>query len=89
MSKAFPRVPIFGFTPEESTYNRMAMYWGVFPYLVDLSNNIEDMLATLETTTLAKTSVKPGEQVVVISGFPVGDLRSPNLAMLYTIGQNS
>jgi pyruvate kinase len=89
MSKAFPRVPIFGFTPEESTYNRMAMYWGVFPYLVDLSNNIEDMLASLEATTLEKTSVKPGEQVVVISGFPVGDLRSPNLAMLYTIGQNT
>jgi len=89
MSKAFPRVPIFGFTPEESTYNRMAMYWGVFPYLIDLSYSLEDMLASLEATTLAKTSVKPGEQVVVISGFPVGDLRSPNLAMLFTIGQNT
>lgn len=87
MSKTFPRVPIFGFTPEERTYNRMAMYWGVFPYLVNLSNTIEDMLASLEATTLAKTPVKPGQQVVVISGFPVGALRPPNMAMLYTIGQ--
>jgi pyruvate kinase len=88
MSKAFPRVPIFGFTPEQSTYNRMAMYWGVFPYLIDLSFTIEDMLASLEETMLAETSVKPGEQVVVISGFPIGELRPPNMAMLYTIGRN-
>jgi pyruvate kinase len=88
MSKAFPRVPIFGFTPEQITYNRMAMYWGVFPYLIDLSFTIEDMLASLEETMLAETSVKPGEQVVVISGFPIGELRPPNMAMLYTIGRN-
>ena len=87
MSKAFPRVPIFGFTPKKSTYNRMALYWGVFPYLIDLSNNMEDMLVSLEATTLEKTDIKLGQQVVVISGFPVGAMRPPYLAMLHTIGQ--
>ena len=87
MSKAFPRVPIYGFTPEVSTYHRMALYWGVYPFLIDLSNSIESMLASLEESILANSDIKLGQQIVVISGFPVGDMRPPNMAMLHTLGQ--
>ncbi len=89
MSKAFPRVPIYGFTPERSTYNRMALYWGVFPYLIELSHSIEDMLSSLEENILTKTELKLGQQIVVISGFPIGEMRPPNMAMLHTLGQYS
>jgi pyruvate kinase len=88
MSKAYPRVPIYGFTPHPHTYNRMALYWGVFPFLVALSHSVDEMLANLEKTILENGLVKPGQQVVVISGYPIGDMRPPNLAMLYTIGQS-
>ncbi|MCL5428176.1 MAG: pyruvate kinase [Chloroflexi bacterium] len=87
MSKAFPRVPILGLTPEARTYNRMGLYWGVYPMLVNLSNNVDDMLSSIETTTLSLGSLKPGQQVVVISGYPIGAMRPPNLVMLYTLGQ--
>jgi pyruvate kinase len=87
MSKTLPRVPIYGFTPELATYNRMALYWGVVPYLVDLSNSIEDMLQNVEQRILEQTDLKLGQQVVVISGFPVGEMRAPNIAMLHTLGQ--
>jgi hypothetical protein len=33
--------------------------------------------------------LKPGQQVVVISGYPVGAMRPPNLVMLYTVGQQA
>lgn len=87
MSKASPRVPIYGLTPEIDTYNRMAMYWGVTPLMVELSNSVDAMLANLEAAALSSTSIKPGQQVVVISGYPIGAMRPPNLAMLYTVGQ--
>ena len=87
MSKAFPRVPILGLTPETRTYNRMSLYWGVYPMLVNLSNNVDDMLTSIETTTLSLGSLKPGQQVVVISGYPIGAMRPPNLVMLYTLWQ--
>jgi len=89
MSKANPRVPILGFTPQEDTYRKMSMYWGVYPHLLPFSNTFEDMLARVETAMVSSTPIKPGQQVVVISGFPVGTIRLPNLALLYTIGQNS
>ena len=89
MSKAHPRVPILGFTPQEITYRKMSMYWGVYPHLLPFSKTFEDMLARVETAMVSSTPIQPGQQVVVISGFPVGAMRLPNLALLYTIGQNS
>lgn len=89
MSKALPRVPILGFTPEETAYTRMSFYWGVFPYLTPYAHTIEEMLAHVDTAMIASTPIKPGQQVVVISGYPVGAMRLPNLALLYTVGQRS
>ncbi|MEX2143319.1 MAG: pyruvate kinase [Anaerolineales bacterium] len=87
MSKAFPRVPILGLTPEPRIYNRMALYWGVYPILTNLSQNVDEMLASIEVTTQSMTAFKPGQQVVVTSGYPIGAKRPPNLVMLYTLGQ--
>lgn len=89
MSKAMPRVPILGLTPEERAYTRMSFYWGVFPYLVPYAHTIQEMLSHVDTAIIASTPIKPGQQVVVISGYPVGDMRLPNLALLYTVGQRS
>ncbi|MCH7662497.1 MAG: pyruvate kinase, partial [Chloroflexi bacterium] len=89
MSKAFPRVPILAFTPVEATYYRMAIYWGVFPYLVPYADTMEDMLSHVDNAMVASTPLKSGQQVVVITGFPIGEMRPPNLALLYTVGQRS
>ncbi|TAK12495.1 MAG: pyruvate kinase [Anaerolineae bacterium] len=89
MSKALPRVPILGFTPETRAYQRMAFYWGVFPYQIPYATTIEEMLAHVDSAMVAYTPIKPGQQVVVISGFPVGAMRLPNFALLYTVGQRS
>jgi pyruvate kinase len=88
MSKAFPRVPILGLTPDPRTYNRMALYWGVMPIMVDLSNSVDDMLASVESTAFSLPNMKPGQQVVIISGYPIGQKRSPGLVMLHTLGQH-
>lgn len=89
MSKTLPRVPILGFTPEMRAYNRMALYRGVYPYMVPYANSMEEMLYHVDTAMIASTPIKPGQQVVVISGFPVGAMRLPNFALLYTVGQRS
>jgi pyruvate kinase len=86
MSKARPRVPILAFTPERATYQRMGMYWGVTPFLVPFATTVETMLAHVETAIMASSNLQAGQQVVLISGFPVGMMREPNFALLYTIG---
>jgi len=87
MSKARPVVPILAFTPNLQTYNRMAMMWGVHPYLVEHADTVEEMLIHVEEAIISSTSLEPGQEVVLIAGFPIGAMRSANFALLHTIGE--
>lgn len=86
MSKARPDVPIFAFTPEIATFQQMGMLWGVTPFLVPYADTLEMMIKHLETAIATATDLESGQQVILISGFPVGAYRKPNLALLYTLG---
>lgn len=87
LSKTRPGVPILAFTPEETTYGRMEMYWGVTPYLVPHANTIDEMLNVVETALMATQTLEQGQQVVLICGYPVNEVRPTNLALLHTIGE--
>jgi pyruvate kinase len=86
MSKTRPDVPIIAFTPELCTYQQMSLYWGVTPLLVPYADTLEMMIKHVETAIATTTRLKKGQQVILISGFPVGAFRQPNLALLHTIG---
>jgi pyruvate kinase len=87
MSKGRPGVPIMAFTPNERTYHRMSMMWGVDPHLVPHAQTVEVMLTHVEAAIIASTHLQPGQEVVLIAGFPIGAMRSANFALLHTIGQ--
>ena len=88
MSKARPQVPILAFTPDPVTFNRMGLYWGVTSFLVPFAHTVEGMISIVETAILASSPIQPGQQVIVLSGFPIGTYRPPNIALLHTINEN-
>ena len=88
MSKIRPRVPILAFTPNEDTNRRLAFLWGVSPQLVKFVNSLEEMLDHVDAALMRSDVVQPGDQVVLICGFPVGAVRPPNMALLHTVGEN-
>jgi pyruvate kinase len=87
MAKARPRAPILAFTPVECTYRQLPMLWGVIPILVPYADTLEAMLRDVEKAIVTTTPLRPGQQVVLLSGFPIGALRPPNMALLHTIGE--
>ncbi len=87
MSKVRPRVPILALTPETKSLALASLYWGVQPILVEFANSLEEMVHSADRTLTARTHLKPGQQIVLITGFPVGDWRLPNLALLHTVGE--
>lgn len=87
MSKVRPRVPILAFTPHIDTYQRMNLFWGVVPFLVPHAETIESMLHVVEAAMIASTPIKPGQQVVLICGFPIEQSKPANLALLHTVGR--
>ncbi len=87
MSKAKPTVPTLAFTPLKSTYNRLALFWGVTAHLVPFASNVETMITIVDEAILRYSPEKEGQQVILISGFPVSKMRQPNFALIHTIGE--
>lgn len=89
ISKTHPRVPILGFTPDDATFRRLTLLRGVIPQLVPLADTVEEMLRLVDTAILEGGMVERGMQVVVVCGFPVGAMPTPNMALLHTVGSDS
>jgi pyruvate kinase len=85
MSKARPQAPILAFTPEQITYQRMALFWGVIPYQVPMAHSVEEMIDRVRHACLASGIVRSGEQVVLVASLPVGAMGPPNFTLLHTI----
>jgi len=88
MSKIRPRVPILAFTPDEETYRRLSFMWGVRPLKTDFVNSLDEMIGIVDAALMRSDVVQPGDQVVLVCGFPVGAIRPPNMALLHTVGSS-
>jgi pyruvate kinase len=87
MSKTRPKVPILAFTPDVRTYRRLGVYWGVKPFLIPHASSVKTMVSYVETSLISQTDIRSGQQIVIISGYPVGAFKPANLALLHTIGE--
>lgn len=87
MSKERPRELILAFTPSERAYREMSLYWGVVPYLVPFADSVESMIQIVDEIMISRSPIQEGQQVVLVSGFPVAHMGKPNLALLHTIGE--
>jgi len=88
MSKARPTKQILAFTPEPETFNKLAFLWGVQPHLANYANTMDDMLSDVDAVLL-KSGIHSGQQVVLICGYPIGEQRPPNMALLHTVGSDA
>jgi pyruvate kinase len=87
MSKVRAQVPVIAFTSDENTYRQMSFLWGICPRRLNFVETLELMIERVDTVLLETTYFRPGDQVVIVCGFPVGALRNPNMALLHTIGE--
>lgn len=87
-SKSRPSKHILGFTPVKDTLNQLAFLWGVQPYLVGFAKTLDDMISDVDSVLL-KSGIEAGYQVVLVCGYPIGDQRPPNMALLHTVGKDA
>jgi pyruvate kinase len=88
LSKERPTVPVLAFTPEPQTYTRLAMLWGVHPYLVPTATSVEEMIHDVEEALINETGLKVGQQIVLIAGLPIGHMGPANIVLLHTVGHS-
>lgn len=87
VAKERPQTPILCMTPNEVTYRRMALVWGVLPLFVDEFTTIDEMLSVTIRAAHDAGLLQRGDVVVVIAGVPFGVAGQTNLLKVHRVGE--
>ena len=89
VSRHRPPVPIYVFTPSESTARFMSLVYGVVPLIAPDVKETDAMIAQMEEFLIQRGLVYPGDRVVLTSGQPIGQPGTTNLLKLHTISRTA
>lgn len=86
ISKDRPRTPIFAYTPSVQVYRQLALWWGVWSYLIPLTGTTEELIAVVEQRLLDDHLMRKGDHVVIMGGFPIASRARTNFVKLHRVG---
>jgi pyruvate kinase len=81
-----PPVPIFAFTSSELVARQLSVVYGVYPILSPVMESTDQMLHQMERVLTETGRVRPGDNIVLVAGQPVGLRGSTNMLTLHRIG---
>ncbi|KAJ4963248.1 hypothetical protein NE237_023187 [Protea cynaroides] len=67
LSRNRPNSPIFAFTNKSSTRKALNLHWGVIPFHVELSDNMEENITDTFEFMKTRQMVKEGDVVLIVS----------------------
>lgn len=76
---------IIMFTPKKKVFCQMSMVWGVTSLMMPEIKTYEELISTILTLSKATKRMKTGDQVVIITGEPIGQKENLNLVEIKTI----
>jgi pyruvate kinase len=63
-----PNVPIYAFTPDETIYRRVNMFWGVVPMKSTVGKDIDKVINKAATDLIKRKFLNKGDRIVVVFG---------------------
>ncbi|MBT3199137.1 MAG: pyruvate kinase [Phycisphaerales bacterium] len=86
LSKQRPQCPILGISPDPAVVRRMCLYYGVQAMQAGLVEHTTDVLDLASKFALDKGVAQPGDNIIVISGRPLGTTGATNTLVVHTVG---
>lgn len=86
MSRLRSPIPILALTPDTSTYNQMALSWGVEPLLIPLVSTTDEMVKQVDAILIESKRVAVGEFIMIVAGSPPGIPGSTNAMRVHRVG---
>jgi len=83
-----PSTPILCVTPNETTYRRMALVWGVTPLLVGEYHTVDEMITKIVRAASEAGFVKRSDVLLIIAGVPFGIGGQTNLMKIHRVGES-
>lgn len=85
LSRYRPAVPIYAFTPSRFVRNKMNLLWGVYPYLIDYTTSIDELIASTVEFLRKREKLCSGDLVVFIAGIPLQEGSETNFIKLHRV----
>ena len=79
-------IPILAITPEEGTYNRLALSWGVESLVTPMVKHTDEMVLQADKMLLDGKRANEGELVMIVAGSPPGIPGSTNAMRVHKVG---
>ena len=87
ISKERPRASIVAYTPFETVYRRLALWWGVMPRHSELLGSTEELIAWVDRQLQKEQLVTLGEEIVIMGGMPIAGRARTNFLKLHQVGE--
>ena len=88
ISKERPQATIVAYTPFESVYQKLALWWGVTPRLSHMAGTTEELIAWVDSQLQQEGLASPGTLVVIMGGMPIVSRSRTNFIKLHEIGES-
>jgi pyruvate kinase len=87
ISRERPGAAIVAYTPFESVYRRLALWWGVTPRRSELLGTTEELIAWVDKQLQAEGLAQPGDDIVIMGGTPIAGRARTNFVKLQHVGE--
>ena len=87
ISQERPSVTIVAYTPFESVYRRLALWWGVTPRRSELVGTTEELIAWVDRQLRAEGLAQPGDDIVIMGGMPIAGRARTNFLKAHHVGE--
>lgn len=85
ISQDRPRTPILAYTPSERVYRQLALWWGVWPYCIEMHGFTDELMETVGQQLMDAKLIHAGEHVVIMGGLPFGSQARTNFVKLHRV----
>jgi pyruvate kinase len=86
LSQDRPRVPILAFTAEAAVQRRLALCWGVTPFLCPLAESTDALIAAMESELVRGDLARKGQNIVIVGAIPFRAGVHTNFLKLHRVG---
>lgn len=89
ISRHRPECPIIAFTDSETSLRKLAISWGVYPFLTETADSTDKLFDLCVEHARKEGLVEAGQTVVITAGVPIGKSGSTNLIKAQKVGETS
>jgi pyruvate kinase len=82
-----PGTPVVACTPAADVSRQQALTWGVESIVVEHVTSTDRMIEVIDSAIRANVIARPGDQIVIVGGAPIGADNAINAVMVHQVGE--